>query len=95
MTDINTIENGAWCGISAKIAFISPHTNTNNRYRMVDDVIEKKCTCCHEYWPADTEFFYASNTAKDSLSSHCKACFMENNGRLPGQRKKITEQVSV
>lgn len=41
--------------------------------------LEKQCTRCHDFWPADAEFFYAAGSAKDGLMSECKACFAEKN----------------
>lgn len=40
-------------------------------------MLEKKCSKCHDYWPADREFFYASKNKKDGLRNECKACYSE------------------
>lgn len=42
-------------------------------YREGDDGLEKRCSLCREYWPADSEFFYASRAQPDGLNSYCKA----------------------
>jgi hypothetical protein len=36
----------------------------------------KRCPKCHEWWPADREFFYAGHT-KSGLQSWCIACWSE------------------
>ena len=55
--------------------------------------LEKLCTGCNEYWPADSEFFYASSSVADGLGARCKACYLENrypNGR--SSQKTATEE---
>lgn len=54
-------------------------------YREGEDGLEKRCSRCQEYWPADSEFFYASRALADGLNSNCKACYIEN--RFPQGRK--------
>lgn len=58
----------------------------NGRYRLDEDgELEKRCTTCREYWPADTEFFYSTGGG-DRLQCYCKACYYDRrwpNGR-PG-----------
>jgi hypothetical protein len=39
-----------------------------------DGQLEKLCSKCKEYWPADTEFFCASGGTSDGLHCQCKAC---------------------
>ena len=39
--------------------------------------IEKRCTKCGEYYPADTEFYYRGH-GSDGLHTWCKACVNEN-----------------
>ena len=36
--------------------------------------IEKRCSKCGDWWPADSEFFHRNGK---SLSSWCKACCSE------------------
>ncbi|ASN71614.1 hypothetical protein 2F1_13 [Uncultured Caudovirales phage clone 2F_1] len=41
--------------------------------------IEKRCTCCNEYFPFDDEFFY-KNGFKHGIqqwTARCKACYVE------------------
>lgn len=63
------------------------------RYRRDDDgVLEKKCSGCRDYWPADTEFFFSSGGC-DGLSTYCKACYIER--RYPnGRTKAVLEATS-
>ena len=45
-------------------------------YRLDEDgMLEKRCGKCREYWPADTEFFYAQC---GELSSYCRSCNHEH-----------------
>ena len=37
--------------------------------------VEKLCSCCNEWWPADGEFFYQNQARSDGLTGLCKACF--------------------
>lgn len=48
---------------------------TVGRFRMTPYGMEKRCSICHEFWPADTEFFYDQ---RQTLSSQCRACHAEN-----------------
>ncbi|GGX53201.1 hypothetical protein GCM10010946_34740 [Undibacterium squillarum] len=38
-----------------------------------EDGLQKRCACCGEHWPADTEFFQ-KRAGGDGLDSHCKDC---------------------
>ncbi|MFA5824781.1 MAG: hypothetical protein WC825_02280 [Gallionellaceae bacterium] len=59
-------------------------------YRLGEDgELEKRCTKCREYWPADSEFFYAASTG-DGLNDCCKACYIEN--RYPESRGQVGHQ---
>lgn len=46
--------------------------------------LEKRCSHCREYWPADSEFFYAGVAYDDGLHCQCKACYIER--RRPERR---------
>lgn len=39
---------------------------------IVDDFIEKKCSCCDGYFPCDKEFWHAD---RGRLKSRCKPCW--------------------
>lgn len=43
--------------------------------------LEKRCSRCREYWPADNEFFHAGAAYDDGLHCQCKACFIERRRR--------------
>ncbi len=48
------------------------------RYRINPAVgLERRCSHCFEYWPADTEFFAANRAERSGLCSWCKACYSE------------------
>jgi hypothetical protein len=40
--------------------------------------LELQCARCGEYWPADTEFYYAARSAPGGLHSYCRACYREH-----------------
>jgi len=47
-------------------------------YRKADDgTLEKRCSRCREYLPADNEFFYAARCTPDGLYRWCKACYLD------------------
>jgi len=48
------------------------------RYDETDDVLEKRCSTCREYWPADSEFFFTMPASYDGLHCMCKACVVES-----------------
>lgn len=35
---------------------------------------EKRCMCCGEFWPADSEFFQHMRSSRDGLTPRCIAC---------------------
>lgn len=43
-------------------------------YRIEDGTLERRCSRCAEWLPADTEFFHSYTKG---LMSWCKACFNE------------------
>lgn len=49
------------------------HTSLKPLQAVTELGVEKLCSACGEYWPADTEFFEARKL-KDGLSSRCIAC---------------------
>jgi hypothetical protein len=53
-------------------------------FRMVDGELEKRCSRCKEYWPADSEFFHRVPSQLDGLHGWCKACYVEH--RYPDTR---------
>lgn len=67
-------------------------------YRLDEDgELEKMCTRCKEYWPADTEFFYKSG---DGLHTWCKACVQDWKHErirtgITDQRGRVIRKASV
>lgn len=59
-------------------------------YREAAEGLEKRCTRCQDYWPADSEFFYANRGKSDGLGGTCKACYLEN--RYPDGRRQPQPQ---
>lgn len=37
--------------------------------------LERRCSNCSDYWPADTEFFWSSPGTGAGLHCWCKACY--------------------
>lgn len=48
----------------------------SGKFIYVDGILEMWCPRCKEYWPLDTEFFFASKT-RDGHFSWCRACYCE------------------
>lgn len=77
---------------ASKIAPETLHAGLKNGlYRVVEDEVQKKCSKCNEYWPADKEFYYSAKDArhKDGLNDNCKACYTNYwpTGRLRVKKK--------
>ena len=49
---------------------------------------EKCCSLCHEWWPADLEFFYGSKTGRGGVGNWCRACYHERSVLLNAQKVK-------
>lgn len=39
--------------------------------------LEKLCPRCRQYWPMDTEFWFANRGTSDGLFQWCRACYVE------------------
>lgn len=52
--------------------------------------LEKQCPKCHEFWPFDTEFFFANAREQDGLYPACRACYVER--RWPNGRTVLARQ---
>jgi hypothetical protein len=57
--------------------FLIGHGIRTGRYKVTDIGLEKRCTACDDWWPADTEFFAVQSCKPDGLSSGCKCCHAE------------------
>lgn len=53
-------------------------------YRFDIDGLHKKCCRCHDFWPADSEFFHSNINETDGLVGYCKACYLDR--RYPNGR---------
>lgn len=47
--------------------------------------VQRRCSRCHEWWPADPEFFYRHG---DHLHSWCKACWKEARAERDGRPQR-------
>ncbi len=54
-----------------------------------DGELERHCSKCGEWWPADREFFfgYTDQKGKEHLHDWCKACYLERRKEL--RRRKL------
>lgn len=59
----------------------------NGRYRRGDVGLEKRCSKCREYWPADNTAFYPQLRERDGLSDWCKACYLQWRGKWEARRE--------
>lgn len=50
---------------------------TSGVFLETDLGLEKRCSKCREYWPADNTAFYVCSKAPDGLYDWCKACYLE------------------
>lgn len=55
--------------------------------------LEKRCPRCKEFWPFDTEYFFANAGVTDGLFQWCRACSTEHrwpNGRTASTRQGVS-----
>lgn len=57
------------------------------KYQYQDDGLYKRCSGCGDYWPADSEFFFAKKVG-DGIDNICRACYLER--RYPNGRKETS-----
>lgn len=62
--------------------------NHGPKLREGDTGIEKLCTACDEWWPADGEFFYADPEGVAGLFYTCKACYQDRYKTRRDARRK-------
>ncbi len=61
---------------------------SKGRYQYDEDgELEKRCSRCKEFLPADSEFFGAQKSNPDGLRGHCKCCDSERK-RLAAEGQK-------
>lgn len=59
-----------------------------------DGEMERYCSKCREWWPADSEFFYTTGKAgSGKLMDWCKACYKD--WRNPRRRKNMREELAL
>lgn len=46
-------------------------------YALTNLGLERRCSMCAEFWPADTEFFWSTPKSPSGLHCWCKACYTE------------------
>ena len=60
-------------------------------HRVEEDIEEKYCPKCQEWWPATREFFYSGNES-DGLHCYCVDCFLNYRRARLGQRPSVKER---
>lgn len=65
----------------SKVVLRRLHPKPNPALMETELGIERKCSKCGEWWPHDTEFYYADADGLGGLTSRCRACFAERYGR--------------
>ena len=81
--------NGDYCPVIAPDV-ICRAIKTQRARLDADGELERRCSWCDEFWPADTEFFQAGNTSF-GLHCYCKACFTERRKAAKERRKESAE----
>lgn len=61
----------------------------SGKFILTDVGLEKRCSMCGDYWPADTEFFHVRDR---SLSSGCRACIAEREAIKRGRQVRGSGQ---
>lgn len=61
---------------------IPPRSTT---FREAGGGLEKRCSSCHEWWPADTDFFSRHEIRPGGLANQCKACNLTPRPPAPAQ----------
>lgn len=56
--------------------------------KIIDDELNKKCSCCLDYFPCDLDFFH-SDGKNGKLKSKCKPCWEEtkHSSQIRGTRR--------
>lgn len=52
--------------------------------------LEKRCTRCGEFWPFDTEFWFANTGKPDGAMDWCRACYTQ--WRWPEGRSQAADR---
>jgi|GEM_PF-1047459 len=66
----------------------------SGRYLMTELGLERLCSRCGDYYPADTEFWYYQPSAAAGLHNNCHACYREITGRLSAADKRMLEELA-
>lgn len=60
---------------------------STGRFVFTELGLEKRCSTCRDFFPADTEFFFSQTSRPDGLSTYCKACNLDREIKI-GRRKQ-------
>ena len=61
-------------------------------FRYEGDELNKRCPCCREYWPADTEFYNLCAGRGDGLSLWCKDCTQIKQRHYRSNRIQLSQE---
>lgn len=81
---------GYFCPVPAPRALQKRLASGSYRYAGGD--LERRCSTCKDYWPADTEFFHTAVGDASGLHCYCRACYEE--WRYPAGRLPVTAEHS-
>jgi len=59
----------------------------SGRYRIEPDGLYKQCNVCHDWWPADTEFFAQDKNSHSGMNNYCRACRMDRRRAAKRERR--------
>lgn len=65
---------GWYCPLPPRV--IVERRLVTGRFKFTPDGLQMRCSKCREYWPFDTEFFFASKTPEGAFH-WCRACYCE------------------
>lgn len=60
---------------------------------VVDEVVERRCTCCLDEWPLDGEFWFRDGKNREGFGTQCKACLQEKEAIKNSQPKPVNPVV--
>ena len=82
---LGNLIQGYFCPVPDKRAL--QNRLASGSYRYAGGELERRCSTCRDYWPADTEFFHTAASDASGLHCYCRACYEDR--RYPEGRTLI------
>ncbi len=60
------------------------------RFRIEEGFLEKRCSCCGDFYPLDTEFWYFAPAGQYGTHNLCKGCYLEYRRHWRARRQQQT-----